>query len=286
MLTIITGALIIGMTLGMLGSGGSAITVPLLVYLVGHGTKESIGESMAIVGLISIVAAIPYASARQIDWRSVCCFGFPGMVGTFIGAWLGGLSFEALQLLVFAVVLIVAAYSMFTRSTAKDLDRNEAAPEDRPPRWLLALQGTAVGLLTGFVGVGGGFLIVPALVLLGKLPMRLAIGTSLVIIILNAAVGFAKYEQYLILHDSGVDFQTIIVFATIGIVGSMIGRSINAQMNQQMLRQVFACFLVVLGSFVMLREGNKLLVGTSNSNSAITHSYQTTTHAPALQRHN
>ena len=86
---VLIGAIVIGLTLGMLGSGGSAITVPVLLYLVGHGAKESIAESMAIVGLISVAAAIPYAKARQIDWRSVWFFGIPGMIGTFVGAWLG-----------------------------------------------------------------------------------------------------------------------------------------------------------------------------------------------------
>ena len=92
MTVIFIGALTIGVTLGMLGSGGSAITVPILVYLVRHGTKESIAESMAIVGLISIAAAIPYARSQQIDWRSVWSFGIPGMIGTFAGAWLGGIA--------------------------------------------------------------------------------------------------------------------------------------------------------------------------------------------------
>ena len=116
MAIVIIGALIIGLTLGMLGSGGSAITVPILVYLVGHGTKESIAESMAIVGLISIFAAIPYAKSNQIDWRSVWFFGIPGMFGTLAGAWLGGIASEALQLVVFGGVLLAAAYSMLDKS--------------------------------------------------------------------------------------------------------------------------------------------------------------------------
>tara|TARA_R110002049_G_scaffold50370_3_gene143090 strand:+ start:130864 stop:131784 length:921 start_codon:yes stop_codon:yes gene_type:complete len=258
MAIMIIGALIIGLTLGMLGSGGSAITVPVLVYLVGHGTKESIAESMAIVGLISIVAAVPYARSKQIDWRSVWYFGIPGMLGTFVGAWLGGISSEALQLAVFGGVLLVAAASMLRKSSAKQPSQgtNESHAS---PIWKIATEGTVVGIVTGFVGVGGGFLIVPALVLLGNLPIRLAIGTSLVIIAAKSTIGFAKYEHYLLSHHSSVDLQTILVFVTIGILGSVIGRSINARLNQHVLKNVFAAFLILLGGFVIVREGSKVL---------------------------
>ncbi|MCA9175228.1 MAG: sulfite exporter TauE/SafE family protein [Planctomycetales bacterium] len=253
MTIILIGALIIGFTLGLLGSGGSAITVPVLVYLVGHEAKQSIAESMAIVGLISVVAAIPYARARNVDWRSVLYFGIPGMLGTFIGAWLGGVSAAALQLAVFGAVLVAAAVMMFR---PPNLSVGEA---HLAPIWKVAVEGTIVGVVTGFVGVGGGFLIVPALVLMAKLPMRLAIGTSLVIIAIKAAVGFAKYEHYLLAHDMSVDLNTVLLFVAMGIVGSWVGKSVNARMNQQVLRRAFAVFLVLLGCFVIVREGGKML---------------------------
>ncbi|MCA9016163.1 MAG: sulfite exporter TauE/SafE family protein [Planctomycetaceae bacterium] len=260
MTTILIGSLLIGITLGLLGSGGSAITVPILVYLVGHGAKESIAESMAIVGLISIAAAIPYANAKQIDWRSVIYFGLPGMLGTFIGAWLGGLAAEAVQLVVFGTVLLAAAYIMFRRSKGSGTVQDTTeVPVQRAPIWQVMLEGVLVGTVTGFVGVGGGFLIVPALVILGKLPMRLAIGTSLVIIVINATVGFAKYEHYLLTHEMTVNWQTILVFTSVGVIGSVIGRKINARMNQRVLRTVFAGFLVLLGGFVIFHEGSKLV---------------------------
>jgi uncharacterized membrane protein YfcA len=242
----------------MLGSGGSAITVPVLIYLVGHGAKESIAESMAIVGLISVAAAIPYARARQIDWRSVWYFGIPGMFGTLVGAWLGGIAHEALQLVVFGGVLLAAAWSMM-RSVTSSPDVDESPSHRASPIWKIAIEGTVVGIVTGFVGVGGGFLIVPALVVLGRLPMRLAIGTSLVIIAIKAAVGFAKYEHYLLSHDTSVDPRTILLFTMIGVIGSLIGRTLNRRLNQRALKQVFAGFLVLLGGFVIVREGSKLV---------------------------
>lgn len=255
---IFVGALVIGLTLGMLGSGGSAITVPVLIYLVGHGAKESIAESMAIVGIISVAAAIPYARSQQVDWKSVWYFGLPGMLGTFIGAWLGGIATEALQLIVFALVLFAAAYSMLRKSKIAVVE-GDSEKTHRSPIWKIAVEGMIVGIVTGFVGVGGGFLIVPALVILGRLPMRLAIGTSLIIIAMKSVVGFAKYEHYLLARDLSVDAQTVAIFAVVGVVGSVIGRSINARLNQQVLRQVFAVFLIVLGSFVIFREGSKLV---------------------------
>lgn len=258
MVVILVGALIIGLTLGLLGSGGSTITVPVLVYLVGHNAKQSIAESMAIVGLIAIVASIPFAKAKQIDWHSVWYFGIPGMLGTFIGAWLGGLATEALQLMIFGVVLIAAAYVMLRKRKEDASDDDESAELHRAPIWKIAMEGTIVGIVTGFVGVGGGFLIVPALVVFGKLPMRLAIGTSLVIIAFKAAVGFAKYQHYLVAHEMSVDGQTVLVFVIIGIIGSLIGKSLNARLNQRVLKKVFAVFLVLVGGFVIINEGRKL----------------------------
>jgi uncharacterized membrane protein YfcA len=269
MTMIVIGALVIGLTLGMLGSGGSAITVPILIYMVGHGAKESIAESMAIVGLISIVAAIPYAKSKQIDWRSVWYFGIPGMLGTFVGAWLGGIASEELQLLVFGGVLLAAAYSML-RKPSDSAKQNASDPDalHRSPVLKIATEGTVVGIVTGFVGVGGGFLIVPALVVLARLPMRLAIGTSLVIIAMKAGIGFAKYEHYLLSHEMSVNWETISAFTMIGVMGSFAGGLLNARLNQQVLKQVFAGFLILLGGFVIVHEGSKLLQSSPSAANA------------------
>ncbi|QDT26468.1 Sulfite exporter TauE/SafE [Gimesia panareensis] len=269
---ILIGSLLIGLTLGLLGSGGSAITVPILVYLVGHGAKESIAESMAIVGMISIAAAIPYASSKLIDWRSVIFFGLPGMLGTLMGASLGGLATEALQLVVFGTVLLAAAFVMFRRArSAAGAHESLELPAHRAPIWKMACEGIGVGVLTGFVGVGGGFLIVPALVILGKLPMRNAIGTSLVIIVINATVGFAKYEHFLVSHQMSVNWHTILVFTLIGIAGSVAGHKLNARLNQHVLKTVFAGFLVLLGGFVIVHEGSKLVPAAARQAQTTTH---------------
>lgn len=261
MTLMLLGAAAIGISLGMLGSGGSAITVPVLVYIVGHHAKQSIAESMAIVGAISLIAAVPYAIQKQIHWRSVLLFGIPGMFGTFLGAYLGGIVSGAVQLTVFGSVLLVTAYMMLRPDkpvASKDGTSSNAESHHHSPVVFVILEGTIVGAVTGFVGVGGGFLIVPALVAFAKLPMRLSIGTSLVIIALKAVIGYAKYQYQLEAHGLSVDFTTIAIFTAIGITGSLLGKYLNSKMNQAALKKVFAVFLIALGGFVIFSEGRKL----------------------------
>lgn len=263
------GAIIIGLTLGLLGSGGSILTVPVLTYLVGHETKVSIAESMAIVGCIALVGAGPYAWNRQVSWPTVLYFGIPGMLGTYAGAWLGGLMLDALQLVIFGAVLLLAAGLMFRRRPARSTESTPSRPSPEawrspktdgtatsPARPLkIVAEGTLVGVITGIVGVGGGFLIVPALVLLAGLSMRQAIATSLVIIALKSAVGFWKYHHTLIEMNLNVDWQVIAVFCGVGIFGSLLGQQLGKRIDQDRLRRAFAVFLLVMGCFVVLKEG-------------------------------
>lgn len=264
MTTIIIGAIIVGLILGLLGSGGSAIMVPILVYLVGHDAKISIAESMAIVGAISLTGAVPFARRKQVDWQSVFLFGLPAMLGTFVGAWLGGLATDAVQLTVFGAVLLLAAGLMVRKAFGKkansDVEEDFLRPALNFSRGgLIVFEGTIVGVLTGFVGVGGGFLIVPALLILGKLPMRTAIGTSLVIVVLKSVVGFLKYQNFLVEHGLSVDWPTIGIFVAIGVIGCFFGQTLNSKLNQRVLKKVFAVFLILLGSFVLIKEGSQLL---------------------------
>lgn len=248
----ILGALLIGVTLGLMGSGGSILTVPVLVYILGHDGKVAIAESLAIVGGIGLAGMLPYAHSRQVDWRSVAFFGLPGMAGTFGGAWLAQFVSGAVQLLLFAGVMLAAAVLMFRNSRS----RSEDAAEDRPRQqlWLVVLEGLAVGVLTGLVGVGGGFLIVPALVILGGLSMRMAVGTSLAIIALKSFSGFFKYQSVLSDLSLSVNWTTIAIFVAVGIVGTFLGRRLGTVINQVTLQRVFAAFLVVIGLFVLVKE--------------------------------
>jgi uncharacterized membrane protein YfcA/rhodanese-related sulfurtransferase len=250
MLYALLGAVAVGLVLGLLGSGGSILTVPVLVYLAGHAEKVAIAESLAIVGAIAAVGAIPYARQKLVDWHSVLYFGVPGIVGTYGGAWLAKWVPGPVQLVLFAVVMLLAAVLMFRGRR----EPAEGEVRERQPLWLIGTEGLLVGVLTGLVGVGGGFLIVPALVLLGGLSMRLAVGTSLLIIAAKSAAGFWKYTDVLAETDLAVDWTLIGLFAAIGIVGSFVGNALSQRVPQAQLKRGFAVFLVAMGVFILIKE--------------------------------
>lgn len=266
MIYAILGALVVGMSLGIFGSGGSILTVPVLVYLLKHPDKTAIAESLGIVGSVALVASLPYLRARLIDWRLALVFGVPGMLGTAVGAWVSGFVPGYAQLLVFAVVMALAARAMWKRSAPPRApgDRNSPSPTGdatgahHASLPAAALQGVGVGLLTGFVGVGGGFLIVPALVLFGRLAMRRAVATSLVIIAMNAAAGLFKHYHELVDHGMNPRWDVMLVFVSVGIVGSFAGSALQGHINQRALQRGFAVFLIVMAGFIAVKESVSL----------------------------
>ncbi len=254
MIYALLGAVAIGLVLGLLGSGGSILTVPVLVYLAGQPDKVAIAESLAIVGAIASVGAASYARQQLVDWRSVVGFGLPGIVGTYLGAVLATYVPGAMQLVLFGVVMIAAAGAMLKgRAGLEDGD------QPTRPAWVVAALGASVGVMTGLVGVGGGFLIVPALVLLIGLDMRLAVGTSLSIIVLNSATGFLKYLDVLTEAGLAIDWPLVGTFAAIGVAGSLVGSRLSQRVPQTQLRRGFAVFLVVMGVFILYKEAPSAL---------------------------
>lgn len=245
MLTSIVGALVIGVTLGVFGSGGSILTVPALVHLAGQSEKVAIAGSLLVVGSISVVAALPYAIAGEVDRRSVVWFGLPGIVGTWSGAALSRWVDGRVQMVLFALVAIGAAVLL--------MRKREGEPRGGAPhaRWKIVLEGLAVGVLTGLVGVGGGFLIVPALVLLGGLPLRRAVGTSLVVIALKSFAGFAK--STIVLQELGLalDLRVLALFAGFGIAGSLGASAIAGRLPQAALQRTFAIVLIAVGTWTL-----------------------------------
>jgi uncharacterized membrane protein YfcA len=241
------GALAVGLTLGILGSGGSILTVPVLVYLVDEPEKVAIAESLGIVGAISLSGFIPYALKKQVHWPSILYFGFPGILGTYFGSVMAAYVSGKVQLVVFAVIMLAAAILMFLNKTQVP----KPASQYKIVKWQLGLQGFGVGSLTGFIGVGGGFLIVPALVLLAGLPITLSVGTSLAIISLNSFSGFFKHLEVLQTFDLHLNWSLIIIFSIIGAAGSLVGNKIGFYIPQDKLKKGFAAFLVLMAFYII-----------------------------------
>lgn len=239
------GALVVGLSLGLLGSGGSVLAVPILVYVVGTPPKLAVAASLAIVGAIALVGAASHARRQLVDWRYVLQFGLPGIVATCAGAWASHFVSGAVQLITFAVVMALASVSMLR-------SRSSGRP-DSPQRhlaWLLAA-GVGVGIITGFVGVGGGFLFVPALVVLGGLSMHRAVGTSLAVIAMNSASGFVSHFVALASGDTRLPWATIAIFVLIGTIGSMAGQAVGRRFAHASLRRAFGVLLIVVSGFVL-----------------------------------
>ena len=248
------GALVVGVSLGLLGSGGSILTVPILVYVAGESPKVAIAASLAIVGAIALVGAANSARQRLVDWRYVLYFGVPGIVATYAGTWVSHFVSGAAQLVVFAVIMGLASYTMLRPATAV-----AATP---PPRrhlgWLLAA-GVGVGLVTGFVGVGGGFLFVPALVILGGLSMHRAVGTSLAVIALNSASGFVGHIETLTSDNVRIPWGLIAAFAAIGMAGSLAGHRVGRRLAHSSLRRVFGVLLILTSGFILWHSVPEIL---------------------------
>ena len=247
------GALAIGLSLGLLGSGGSILTVPVLIYLLGQDEKTAIAGSLFIVGSIAAAGGIQYLRTGFVHWRSVVVFGLPGMLGTWIGAMIAAYVSGMLQLALFAIVMLLASWLMLRPPDLEHADREARAT------WKIAIDGLIVGIVTGLVGVGGGFLIVPALVLLGGLSMHQAVATSLAIIALKSFSGFIKYLDVLEQQSLALDWTTLLVVTAIGVAGSVVGSRLARRLPQEKLKRGFGLFLIVMGIYILARSAPEVL---------------------------
>jgi uncharacterized membrane protein YfcA len=248
LLLVAPGAIAIGLSLGLLGSGGSILTVPVLVYLVGQDEKVAIAGSLFVVGSIALAGGLQFLRAGFIRWRSVLMFGIPGMAGTYLGAALAAYVPGVLQLALFALVMLAASWFMLRPIDLEHADRRERAA------WKIAVDGLVVGVITGLVGVGGGFLIVPALVLLGGLTMHHAVATSLVIIALKSYSGFWKYLDVLEQQSLELDWNTLLIVTALGVAGSFAGSKLARRLPQDKLKRGFGWFLIVMGFYILARS--------------------------------
>jgi hypothetical protein len=239
----------IGLSLGLLGGGRSLLTVPALVYLVGQMPQAAVTTSLAIVGANSMVGAMFHSSHGRLDWKVALAFGSAGMVVSYLSANIAKQLSPELLLVVFALLTIGIGLMLLFRR-AKD----DKAAYIAKPLWLVFVSGAGIGLLTGILGVGGGFLVVPALVMLVGLPVQMAVGTSLIIIAMNSIAGFLGH-----IRDGSMDWMITLVFTSAGLVGTFGGMRLSKRLSSSKLQKAFAVFVIALTVFLLIDNFPKLV---------------------------
>jgi uncharacterized protein len=246
-------AVLIGASLGFFGGGGSILTVPLLLYAFGLGPKEAIASSLIVVAVASTMGVLQHGRAGHVRLGVAVRFGSAGMLGAYGGGRASELLDGGVLLLLFAAMMILTSVAMW-RGRRSPVDA--IAPGSHAGLNLF-LQGLAVGGFTGLVGAGGGFLIVPALVLWAGLTMPAAVATSLAIIVLNSLAAFAGYAAHV-----SVDYGLVGWVSVSAIAGSFLGTALARRIRPESLRRAFAGFVLVMGASILLREAN-LVVETA-----------------------
>ena len=259
------GAILMGLSLGLIGGGGSILTVPILVYLFSVDAVLATAYSLFIVGLTSLIGSFSHMRLGNIHWRTAVVFGIPSILAVYATrAWLvpalpdplftlGGQAIsKALGILIFfALIMVAAAYSMIKKQKkAADAPVGEVA-FNYP---LILAEGAIVGTITGLVGAGGGFLIIPALVLLAKLPMKQAVGTSLVIIAAKSLIGFTGDLK----GQEVIDWNFLLLFSAIAVVGIITGSFLSKRIPNEKLKPAFGWFVLVMGIYIIGKELSNL----------------------------
>lgn len=255
-------AIALGASLGLLGGGGSVLALPVLVYVMGIPTKSAIAMTLIVVGTVSLVGVLPHWRRGNLNGKIALMFGAATMVGAYVGARLATQSWvaETFQMSLFGVTMLLAAGLMIYRTAqpqpTAQLNKSACQPAaaTNPQRWLwLLVEGLGVGILTGLVGVGGGFAIVPALVLLGQIPMKQAIGTSLLIIAGNSVAGLLGYLGHIDLN-----WHLTVSFTFAASVGTLLGSYLGQFISARQLQKGFGYFLVAIATFVLLKNCTNL----------------------------
>ena len=265
-IAVIAGA-VIGLSLGALGGGGSILAVPVLVYALYLDPQAATTASLVIVGVTAIVAAISHARAGRVDWRAAFIFGGLGIPASIGGSLLNRAVDPQVLLLAFAALMLLAAAAMYRRSRA---DEVVATPSPAGPLQVVRVVAVAlvVGFLTGFLGVGGGFLIVPALVLAMGFGMPTAVGTSLVIISITSLAALVER-----LGHGAIAWDVILPFTAAAIAGSLIGKQLSEKVSGPALTRAFAVLLVLVAGYVAVRAGAQLHgAGSGEAATASSHS--------------
>lgn len=238
-------AVFVGIALGLLGGGGSILTVPLLAYVAGMDAKQAIATSLLVVGVTSAIGAVSHARAGRVQWRTGLIFGAAGMAGAYAGGLLARFIPGTVLLIGFALMMIATAVAMLRGRK----NVQQARGSQRLPVPKILAEGLAVGLVTGLVGAGGGFLVVPALALLGGLPMPVAVGTSLIVIAMKSFAGLGGY-----LSSVQIDWSMALAVTAAAVVGALIGARLTAMVNPDALRKAFGWFVLAMSSVILAQE--------------------------------
>lgn len=254
-------AMLIGISLGLIGSGGSILTVPILVYVMGVNPVLATAYSLFVVGATSLVGGVQSVLQKRSDLKTVLIFGVPSILSVYLTrAYVvpqlpdilfrvdGFVLTKAMTLMIlFAAVMILASVSMIKPRKTPTAVKGQKLTYNYP---LILVEGALVGILTGLVGAGGGFLIIPALVLFAKMPMKLAIGTSLLIIAAKSLLGFIGDLQ----GDEAMDWTLLSLFTLLSVVGVFIGNFLSKKINGHQLKTGFGWFVLFMGIYILIKE--------------------------------
>ena len=249
-----------GLTLGLIGGGGSILTVPILVYLFGVETSLSTAYSLFIVGLTSLIGSFSHMKLGNVHWRTAIVFGIPSIISVYLTRHFivpaipdPIFSIDSFTLtkgmgilMFFAVIMVMASYTMI-RKPKKAAEGSGEVAFNYP---MILLEGLVVGMVTGLVGAGGGFLIIPALVLLAKLPMKQAVGTSLIIIASKSLLGFLGDLR----PEVNIDWTFLMIFSSIAIVGILVGAMLSKKISGDKLKPAFGWFVLIMGVYIIIDQ--------------------------------
>jgi uncharacterized membrane protein YfcA len=246
--------------LGLIGGGGSILTVPVLVYILGVDPVLATAYSLFVVGSTSLVGAGTYMKKGLVNYKTALVFAIPSFIAVFLTRKFlvpalpdplftvgEAIITKNIGIMVFfALIMLAASFSMIKGKKGGDAAEEEEVKFNFP---MIALEGSVVGVITGIVGAGGGFLIIPALVLLAKLPMKMAVGTSLLIIAAKSLIGFLGD-----LSSQTIDWQMLLIFTSLSIVGIFIGSALSKKINEKILKTGFGWFVLVMGIYIITKE--------------------------------
>ena len=253
-------AILIGVSLGLIGGGGSILTVPVLVYILGVDPVLATAYSLFVVGSTSLVGAGTYMKKGLVNYKTALVFAIPSFIAVFLTRKFlvpalpdplftvgEAIITKNIGIMVFfALIMLAASFSMIRGKKGGDAAEEEEVKFNFP---MIALEGSVVGVITGIVGAGGGFLIIPALVILAKLPMKMAVGTSLLIIAAKSLIGFLGD-----LSSQTIDWQMLLIFTSLSIVGIFIGSALSKKINEKILKTGFGWFVLVMGIYIITKE--------------------------------